>query len=65
MLALIHNLQYCLNCWSAPGSWLPVRYESPKLGGPVGDIDGGGGGLTARAGGGGGLHTPAGLKDRN
>ena len=46
------------------GLWpqLPVRHESPKLGGPVGDIDGGGGGLAPGAGGGGGLHTPAGLK---
>ena len=41
---------------------LPVRHESPKLGGSVGDIDGGGGGLAAGAGGGRGLHTPTGLK---
>lgn len=51
MLYLIHNLQH----WFKTFQTLPVRHESPELGGAVGDIDGGGGGLAARAGGGGGL----------
>ena len=44
------------------GDWLPVGDESPKLGSPVGDGDGGRDWLTPWAGGGRGLHTPAGLK---
>ena len=60
-----------ISCWrmrdkspvlTVGGDWLPVGDESPKLGSPVGDGDGGGDWLTPWAGGGRRLHTPAGLK---